>query len=185
MMALLGSARRGGNTEYLVDRALEGIVCKKVHLLDYEINPIVDQRHTAGGFEEVDDDYEALFKEFMEQDIILFATPLYWFGMSAQMKLFFDRWSQYMRDDRYQFAERMKQKKAYVIITGENPPPKTAALPLVQQFQYICEYTGMEFVDYIIGKANKPTEIQEDSYAVGKAELWNEELREVLRCVVI
>lgn len=175
IMALLGSSRRNGNTEYLVDRALMGITFKKRYLLDFQINPIIDQRHTPEGFTESEDDYEELFAEFMKQDIIIFATPLYWFGMSGQMKTFFDRWSQYMREDQYEFEHLMSRKKAYVIVTGENPDPKVAALPLIQQFHHICAYTGMELADYIIGKGNKPAEIEKDTLSLQKASLWNKE----------
>lgn len=96
IMALLGSSRRNGNTEYLVEKALKGVKYKSIYLLDVHMEPIVDQRHESNGFDDVDDEYEKLFKEFLNQDIIVFATPLYWFGMSGQMKTFFDRWSQYM-----------------------------------------------------------------------------------------
>ncbi|WP_175444202.1 flavodoxin family protein [Alkalicoccus daliensis] len=180
MMALLGSSRRNGNTEYLVQEALKGMDYQSVYLLDHKINPIVDQRHETNGFDAVEDDYEKLFKEFLDQDIIIFATPLYWFGMPGQMKIFFDRWSQYMLDDQYNFKEKMRGKKAYVIVTGENPPPKTAALPLIQQFQYIFEYVGMDFVDYMIGKANKPEEIRQGTYALTKAEIWRKEIKDVV-----
>lgn len=180
IMVLLGSSRRNGNTEYLVEEALKGVNYKSVYLLDVHMDPIVDQRHESNGFDDVDDEYEKLFKEFLNQDIIVFATPLYWFGMSGQMKTFFDRWSQYMREDQYNFKEKMSQKKAYVIITGENPPPKTAALPLIQQFQYIFEYVGIEFADYITGKANKPNEIRHDPHAITKAQMWNKEIGHVI-----
>ncbi|WP_416148215.1 flavodoxin family protein [Salipaludibacillus sp. HK11] len=181
IMAILGSSRRNGNTEYLVDRALSGVAFKKRFLLDYQINPIIDKRHTSEGFSKVDDDYERLFAEFMKQDIIIFATPLYWFGMSGQLKLFFDRWSQYMRDDKYDFKHLMSRKKAYVIVTGDNPNPKIAALPLIQQFQHIFTYTGVQFADYIIGQGNKPEEIKNDSFSLHTATSWNKEFTEVTK----
>lgn len=177
IMTLLGSSRRAGNTEYLVERVLEGVEYKSVYLLDKKMNPIKDKRHTQEGFSDVHDDYEDLFIEFLKQDIIFFATPLYWFGMSGQMKIFFDRWSQYLRNERFDFKKEVCKKQAYVIVTGENPDPKTAALPLIQQFNYIFNYVGIEFVDYIIGKANQPGDILDDSFALTKADLWNEEIK--------
>ncbi|AVR00835.1 NAD(P)H-dependent oxidoreductase [Oceanobacillus iheyensis] len=177
IMTLLGSSRRDGNTEYLVNKAVEGIKHTEIYLREKQIEPIIDQRHVPGGFDKVEDEYEALFFEFLEQDIIIFVTPLYWFGMSAQMKAFIDRWSQYMQDKRINFKEAMKGKKIYFITAGENPHPRTAALPLILQFQAICEYLGMEFTDYIIAKGNKPKEVVQDTMALAKASLWNEELK--------
>ncbi|WP_170840815.1 flavodoxin family protein [Oceanobacillus limi] len=178
MMALLGSSRRNGNTEYLVNEVLEGVDHKEVYLLDHHMNPIIDERHTEQGFGYINDDYEELFFEFMKHDTIIFATPSYWFGMSAQMKIFFDRWSQYMRDDRIDFKEEMRKKQAYVIVIGNKPDPKIAALPLIQQFHYIFDYVGMEFKDYIIGQANKPQEILNDSHALTKAAFWNNQFKQ-------
>ncbi|WP_343042159.1 flavodoxin family protein [Ornithinibacillus caprae] len=177
MMALLGSSRRNGNTEYLVNKALQDIDHKTIYLLENEIKPIVDKRHANENFSDVNDDYERLFLEFLKHDTLFFVTPLYWFGMSGQLKNFIDRWSQYLRDNRFDFKEEMKKKKAYVIVVGNNPDPKISALPLIQQFDYIFNYVGIEFVDYIIGKANKPNEILKDSSALKKANLWNEKLK--------
>ncbi|SDL92693.1 flavodoxin family protein [Sediminibacillus halophilus] len=173
ILTLLGSSRKDGNSDYLVKQALDRVDHTSMHLHDYQMNPIIDERHTEEGFTAVEDDYERVLKEFLNNDIIVFATPLYWFGMSGQMKIFFDRWSQYMRDPRFDFKESVKQKKAYVIITGNSPDPRISALPLVQQFKAIFDYIGMEFSDYIIGQANKPGEIQNDSFAMAKADLWN------------
>ncbi len=181
IMTLLGSSRKDGNTAYLTDKALDGIEHKRVFLLDKQLNPIIDQRHDKDGFETVDDDYEALFFEFLKYDTYFFVTPVYWFGMSGQMKIFFDRWSQYMKDKRIDFWEAFRGKKAYVIVTGEKPDPKTAALPLIQQFNYIFQYMDMEFVDYVIGKGNKPNDILSDGYALEKMKLWNSEIKTQLK----
>ncbi|MFB5660328.1 flavodoxin family protein [Alteribacillus sp. HJP-4] len=181
MLALYGSSRRHGNSEYLAEKTLEEVEHRSIFLCEHDIKPIIDQRHIPGGFSEVNDDYEELFTSFLKQDTIVFVTPLYWFGMSGQMKIFFDRWSQYMRDVRFDFKKEMSKKKAYVIITGNNPDPNMSALPLIQQFQYIFDYAGIEFVDYIIGKANEPGEITADVYALKKAELWNREFSSMLQ----
>ena len=181
IMAILGSSRRNGNSEILANKVLEGIEHHQIFLSDKEMKPIVDMRHSEEGFGYVEDDYEELFRKFLQQDVIFFVTPLYWFGMSGPMKIFFDRWSQYLRDERFDVKKEMANKKAYVIVTGSNPDPKVSALPLIQQFGYIFDYMNMEFVDYIIGKANKPDEIFTDPYALTKAELLNKQLKKELR----
>ena len=178
IMALLASSRRDGNSEMLTNRVLQGIEHDEVFLLDHRMEPIWDQRHDEAGFSPVEDDYEPLLQKFLEQDIIVFAVPLYWFGMPGQLKVFFDRWSQYMRDERFNLKERLHGKKAYVIVTGSSPDPKIAGLPLVQQFGYLFDYMAMDFEDYVIGYGNKPGEIMDDPYALAKADLWNRELKQ-------
>ncbi|KHE72866.1 flavodoxin family protein [Halobacillus sp. BBL2006] len=172
ILTLLGSSRKEGNTEFLTEQALSNITHTTIRLSDYHIEPITDMRHTESGFSSVHDDYEQLLELFLSHDIIIFATPIYWFGMSGQMKIFIDRWSQYLRDDRFNFKERLTQQRAYVITTGGSDP-KLTGLPLIQQFGHIFDFVNMSFEDYIIGQAVKPGEIQQDSQALGKAAEWN------------
>lgn len=172
ILTLLGSSRKSGNTEYLINHALEGVEHTFIQLSDYKIEPITDMRHTEEGFTRVDDDYEELLSQFLNHDIIIFATPIYWFGMSGQMKVFIDRWSQYMRDDRFPFKETMAKQKAYVMITGGSNP-KITGLPLIQQFGHIFDFVGMSFEDYVIGNAVKPGEVHQDLVALDKVAGWN------------
>ncbi|EFV78379.1 MULTISPECIES: flavodoxin family protein [Cytobacillus] len=172
VLALLGSTRENGNSEFLAKKIVEGTEHTLVQLSEMHIEPIIDKRHAAGGFSPVKDDYEQLIQHMLSHDVFLFATPLYWYGMSGPMKDFFDRWSQYLRDERFNLKEELAKKKAYVVITGGSSA-KVKGLPLVQQFQYIFEFVGMEFADYIIGSGVKPGEVKEDTLALAKAEQWN------------
>ncbi|WP_409304889.1 flavodoxin family protein [Peribacillus sp. SCS-155] len=176
VLAFLGSTRKNGNSEYLAKKIVEGTDHTIVYLSDKHIQPIVDMRHTEEGFSPVNDDYEELVKLMEEHDVLLFATPLYWYGMSGPMKNYFDRWSQYLRDQRFNFKEELAKKKAYVVITGGSSA-KITGLPLVQQFQFIFEFVNMEFADYIIGAGVKPGEIVNDKAALDKAESWNKQFR--------
>ncbi|GLB59775.1 flavodoxin family protein [Cytobacillus sp. NCCP-133] len=172
VLALLGSTRENGNSEYLAKKIVKGTEHTLVKLSDLRIEHIVDQRHAEGGFSPVDDDYEQLVQHMLSHDVFLFATPLYWYGMSGPMKDFFDRWSQYLRDERFHLKEELARKKAYVVISGGSSA-KVKGLPLVQQFQYIFDFVGMKFADYIIGSGVKPGEVKEDILALAKAEQWN------------
>ncbi|MFQ3544812.1 flavodoxin family protein [Halobacillus rhizosphaerae] len=172
ILTLLGSSRKAGNTEQLVKEITAGLKSSTIHLEDHHIKPIVDMRHTEQGFSHIEDDYEELLKQFLSHDIIIFATPIYWFGMSGQMKVFIDRWSQYLRDSRYNMKEELSKKTAYVVAAG-GTNPKITALPLVQQFNYIFEFVHMNFEDYIIGNAVKPGEIELDGPSLTKAKVWN------------
>jgi multimeric flavodoxin WrbA len=176
ILVLLGSSRKNGNTEYMSNRALHGVNHTAIHLADYNLQPIIDMRHTEEGFSPVEDDYEKLLQHIIHHDIIIFATPLYWYGMSGHMKNFVDRWSQYLRDERFDLKENLNKKKAYVIVAGGNSAPITA-LPLIQQFHYIFNYVGMEFVDYVIACGVKPEEVSYDKLAVEKVCYWNSEFK--------
>ena len=82
------------------------------------------------------------------------------------MKNFIDRWSQTLRDPKYpDFKSKMASKKAYVIAVGGDDP-YIKGLPLIQQFQYIFDFMGIEFVGYILGNGNKPGEVLQDEAAL-------------------
>ncbi|ECH9276406.1 flavodoxin family protein [Paenibacillus timonensis] len=171
-----GSARNGGNTEDLTRLVLEGIPYTNIVLREKEIKPIRDQRHEEGRFDPVDDDYDELIQLVLEHDVLIFATPVYWYGASGLMKNFIDRWSQSLRDVRFDFKERMASKTAYaVVVGGDNPRIK--ALPLIQQLQYTFDFVGLSFAGYVIGKGSKPGEVLKDARAVRDAATLNAELR--------
>uniref|UniRef100_C5D2E2 NAD(P)H dehydrogenase (Quinone) n=1 Tax=Geobacillus sp. (strain WCH70) TaxID=471223 RepID=C5D2E2_GEOSW len=121
ILVLNGSSRENGNTEQLTNIMLEGISCTHVHLRDFHIQPIVDKRHDPAGFTKVSDDYDQIIELVLQHDVLIFATPIYWYGMSGHMKQFIDRWSQSLRDTRFSFKEEMKKKKAFVIGEGNAP----------------------------------------------------------------
>lgn len=179
LLAIYGSTRRHGNSELLAEAVLKGVPATRIHLAERQIQPILDQRHEPGGFTPVADDLDEVASELLSHQILLFVTPLYWYGMSGLMKNFVDRWSQLLRDRRYAFAERMAHKTAYLVVVGGDEP-RRKALPLVEQFSYICEYVGMTYAGYIIGEGNRPGDIVADRRAMGEAALLNEELRQLV-----
>ena len=116
ILALIGSPRRRGNTDLLVDAALgeaekHGHKGEKLYLYDYEMRPCVDCRACKQG-EKVcvqKDDMSKIYKAIDAADAIILATPIYWYGPTAQMKLLIDRLRPYVAN------RRLEGKKAYLI----------------------------------------------------------------------
>jgi multimeric flavodoxin WrbA len=104
VLAIVGSPRRQGNTETLVDAVLAGAEeagaqTEKVSLRDLEIRPCLAcdacQRIAAsqrGAACVQKDDMAALLSKMQESQIWVFGTPVYWWGPTAQFKAFLDRW---------------------------------------------------------------------------------------------
>lgn len=173
---IYGGARPNGNTELLAERAVYGLDAERIHLKDYTIRPIEDLRHDERGFGDVDDDYEAVLDRMLAHDVLVFATPIYWYGMSGHMKNFIDRWSQTLRDQkRPSFREMMKNKTAYVIAVGGDEP-YLKGLPLIQQFQYIFEFFGTPYGGYVLGQGNRPGDAANDQQALLVADQMREKL---------
>ncbi|WP_010648517.1 flavodoxin family protein [Oceanobacillus massiliensis] len=166
-----GSTRANGNTECLTYHAVPKDKGTHIYLRDYNIKPIMDQRHDESGFDAVEDDHKGLIDLMLSHDVIVFSTPIYWYSMSGPMKIFIDRWSQILRDPGYtHFRDELAKKKVYLIAVGGDTP-KVKGLPLVQQFNYICQFYKMSFEGYVIGRASRPNEILENKTALKDASM--------------
>ncbi|CDQ38170.1 MULTISPECIES: flavodoxin family protein [Virgibacillus] len=164
-----GSTRFNGNTEYLAHHVVPKEKGSHIYLRDYNVQPIVDKRHSKEGFPHVEDDHTQLIDQVLEHDILVFATPIYWYGMSGPMKTFIDRWSQILRDPDYtHFRGALEGKKVYLVLVGGDHP-HVKGLPLVQQFNYICQFFKMSLEGYVIGQARKPGDMAENKHALEEA----------------
>lgn len=103
---LYGGTRNQGNSEILTEIAVNHLPVERIYLRNYNIQPIKDGRHSKTGFQEVNDDYHTVIDQILPHEIIIFSTPIYWYSMSATMKLFIDRWSQTFRDADYPSLKR-------------------------------------------------------------------------------
>lgn len=178
VLAIYGGSRKNGNSEQLTKELLGENSYSSIHLGDYHIKPIVDQRHDPRGFEAVDDDYGYVLQQVLSHEFLVFTTPLYWYGMSGLMKNFIDRWSQSSRDPSLNFRVEMAKKQAFVVIVGDDEPQRKA-LPLVQQFQYIFDFMNMPLMGYLIGQGRTPGEIQNDLRSLKNAATWRKMLLEL------
>ena len=97
ILAIVGSPRPKGNTNYLVDQTLEealklGIETEKIVLSDYHVNPCLGHENCASlGSCLQKDDTAAILDKFCQADGVILATPVYYFNVTAQMKTFIDR----------------------------------------------------------------------------------------------
>ncbi len=98
VLGIVGSPRRGGNTEILVDEVLRGAEeagaqIAKVILSELDIRPCrgCDACKKAGKCTQ-QDDMHALLEQMEHSQVWVLGTPVYWWGPTAQIKAFLDRW---------------------------------------------------------------------------------------------
>lgn len=98
ILGIVGSPRRGGNTEILVDEVLNGAkeagaLTKKVILNELHINPCqgCDACGKTGKCVQKDD-MHGLLEQMERSQIWVLGTPVYYWGPTAQFKAFIDRW---------------------------------------------------------------------------------------------
>ncbi len=118
VLIISSSPRKGGNSDTLCDKFLKGAidagnVAEKIFLKDKKINYCTG----CGYCNTVDytscsqnDDMKEILDKMQNADIIVFATPIYFYTISGQMKTFIDRLCA-----RY---TRIKNKEFYYILTA-------------------------------------------------------------------
>jgi len=171
VLVLAGSPRKGGNTDTLADEFLRGALTvrakiEKVYLDDYAIRPIGPVGDVIGQRVDTraDDDFTKIFEAFLGADIVCFATPVYWQGVSAQTKCFIDRLSAYIRKPGYD--ERIRGK-GYAVI---------AAFGAADEGHWVTEplkvgvkFLGGKYLGDLCVRAYKKGEVKENAEAVEAA----------------
>ncbi|EGP44479.1 flavodoxin family protein [Achromobacter insuavis] len=166
LLILAGSPRRDGNSAALGAAAQRGAqaagsAATLLFLDDYIKGFLPDLRHASAP----DDRYAELFLEhFLPADGVLFCTPLYWYGMSAQTKAFFDRsFTHYAGagPEPEAVKARMAGKRLGLAVASEETYPG-AVLGVVHQVQEFARYTHADFVGYVHGAGNSRGEVALD-----------------------
>jgi multimeric flavodoxin WrbA len=117
---LFGSPRKDGNTIQLARPMADALKNKGhsvriLYLNDLNIRPCQGcYACLKSGACKIDDDMKDIRKYILESDTIVYATPIYWFGPSAQLKLVMDRSIAFMDSD---YNSRVAGKKAVTLIT--------------------------------------------------------------------
>ncbi|MCD2255395.1 flavodoxin family protein [Agrilactobacillus fermenti] len=176
ILEINSSSRQDSNSKFMADRLLKGLPHDCIDLNQYQINPIIDQRHSGLAWQFTKDDYLAAFNKLLAADVLVFATPIYWYGPSGLLKNFIDRWSQSLATVP-DLRQKIKNKIVYLLLVGgDNPHVK--GLPTIQQFEYICQFWNWRFTDYVIGTANRPLDIAHDQLAINKLDFLNHKFLE-------
>ncbi|MCX5993304.1 MAG: flavodoxin family protein [Chloroflexi bacterium] len=98
LLCISGSPRRGGNTDRLLNEAIvgaagKGAQVKHIVLADLEIAPCshCDGCVQTGGRCVIEDDMQQIHLDIREYDRFLLASPIYFMGLTAQVKAMIDR----------------------------------------------------------------------------------------------
>ena len=97
VLGIMGSPRRQSNTEILLDKALEGAreagaEVEKVLVSKLEISPCLEiYACRKDGHCAIKDDMQLLYKKLLEADHIVFASPIFFYGITSQAKAIIDR----------------------------------------------------------------------------------------------
>lgn len=166
-----GSPRKNGSTNALIKRILKKAEendhnTSMYYLNDFNINPCQACRYCAENEGcDLDDDINELHKILDNADYIIIGSPIYYGEVSAQTKLFTDRFYSIFNSK----IKNFKGKKAILIYTQANPDPKTYEAYTEHEKKYLYEFMNFEVVDTLIAAGvNSKNELFE------KEEILNE-----------
>lgn len=97
VLGIMGSPRRQSNTEILLDRALAGVKemgaeVEKVVVSELKVHPCMEiYACLKDGKCAIKDDMQWLYGKLLEADHIVFASPIFFYGLTSQAKAIVDR----------------------------------------------------------------------------------------------
>jgi len=130
VIGIAGSAREKGNSATLMRAVLEGAAQAGVETKEVYLNGLVFKgcqgcdKCSPGGRCILEDDLTPVLDELREAEGWVLASPIYFDGVSGQLKTFFDRCHTFAIDPVTQDAKCQLEgkRKATVIVTYEDKP---------------------------------------------------------------
>jgi multimeric flavodoxin WrbA len=177
MLGVVGSPRKSGNTHVLVSRILEGVTGGEVSkdmifLNDLSIEEC-DGCHVCWKNEKCikKDDMSNVYEKIIESDVIIFGTPVYWYGPTALMKAFIDRFVYFNGPKN---RKKIKGKLAVIAVPFEEESNETVA-PVISFFEKSFSFLGVKLIGKIIapgvtkrGEVKDNQEYMDKAYELGK-----------------
>lgn len=162
---LLGSPRKGGNSETMAEALVSeidgNVEVDRFHLCDMTIDGCLDCRKCWSGGRPciIDDEMENIYESLAEADVVIFATPLYWYSWSSQIKPVLDRFVPFLSDEA---VSDLKGKKA-ILVASAGDSHESCFDGLLFSFRESCSLLEMENVgEFCYADLYKKNEAAED-----------------------
>lgn len=169
ILILSGSPKREGNTATLVEWFAEGarsggadVEIINTAFLKYKSTGCISCRicQDIESYEcSINDDAKPILARMAKADVIVMATPLYFFGPSAQLKLIADRmFSLYKWDNAANTMKSPLKSKTFVLLASAYEDVGLDALEA--PFKLTADYTGMKFESLLVPNAGLSGDIK-------------------------
>lgn len=173
IVILQGSPNKKGSTNILVEKFSQGAEeaghsIKRFDLVDMNISPCTGC--VTCGYEGpciLQDDNQKIRRAILEADMIVFATPLYYYGMSAQLKIVVDRFCA------YNSSITGKHMKSALLAVAWNSDSWTFDA-LESHYRTLVRYLDLEDQGMVLGRGcgtpsmTKHTQYPQKAYELGK-----------------
>ena len=172
ILIITGSPRKNGNSNFLVDNFIKGAQEKGHQIFRFDsafkkVHPcIACNKCGMNGDCIFNDDFNYVRENLVDSDMVVFATPMYYFGISAQIKTVIDRF--YAINGKIHIP-----KKTALIMTYADTEEKEAQ-PIKKHFETLINYLGWTNVGEIVASgvwtqgSVKNTKYPKMTYELGK-----------------
>lgn len=136
IVIIQGSSRSDGNTativRYLQKELSADVIDLKSHVIGH-----YDYSHSNQ-----DDDFLPLMRKIVTYDLIIFATPVYWYAMSGMMKTFLDRITDCLKIEK-ETGRKLRGKSMAAISCGSEAEEIEG---FFVPFRLSADYLGMRYL---------------------------------------
>lgn len=173
ILVLTGSPRKNGNSNTLADSFIKGATEAGHEVVRFDsafknVHPCIACNSCGmDGPCVFKDDFEFVRDNIVTADAVVFATPMYYFGISAQLKAVIDRF--------YAINGKIhRPKKAVLLMTYANSAASQAQ-PIESHYKVLLDYLGWQDAGQVIASgvwtagAVNGTPYVEQAYKLGKS----------------
>jgi len=181
ILVLLGSPRKNGNSAILAGQIIKGAESagasvETILLHGMNIAPCQScyacQKKDSKGCA-IEDDMQSVFQKLIKNDTWVIASPVYWFNMSAQTKLFMDRCFALSAYKKNAFAGK---RIAVAMSYGDTDPFTSGCVNALRTFQDAFRYVGAKIIGMVYGSALEAGEIKSNKALMQQAEKLGKKL---------
>ena len=176
IILVMGSPRKEGNSATLAKQVaagaeVGGAEVESFYLQEMNIQPCTAcnacrEENSKGCV--IDDDMKVLYSRLRQSDALVISSPIYWFSVSAQTKVFMDRW--YALGGPGEEYAAFAGKRIGIVLTYADVDPFTSgAVNALRTFQDAFNYVGAEIVGMVYGSASEAGEIARNRDLMGEA----------------
>jgi multimeric flavodoxin WrbA len=184
VLGIFGSPRRGGNTDILLEEALkgaenEGAEVERLHLTDFTITPC-RECHGCDQTGEcvILDDMQKIYPKLLEADVIILASPIFFYGITAWAKALIDRcqalWSRKYLLKNPSLGKGGKRRKGFLISVAGTKGQKVFEGAILTA-KYFFDVLNAEYVGELVfrgidakGDILKHREAIQQAFEVGR-----------------
>ena len=144
IFALLGAAEGHKNTLQFLQETYTRSSVEIVDLNDLSIAPYTYLNNPS-------DDFHTIIQKILAADLLVLATPVYWYAMSTSMKNFFDRLTNLLNGEFKDMGEMLYGKKVQLVSTGAD---LTLPYGFEVPFTGTAIYLGMDYMGALYKSVN-------------------------------